>query len=239
FAATLDGGDYSGSDYGRWERSDSGVVLFPGNGACALVGGVFGGACVRVFDIDNDATTIHVAQQFTFDELTEFAWVRGLHCPAVGDDLDRVAAENVSCFPDEIEPLEVSVVDIDMNPADDGQSLSFLEFTVSPDLLEVDERDIQRNLLGSVSGFELRLPDGSLAAQFSRPARRDPSDLAEYPRNPGEFHIQSEPARDLISITFLHNLRDLPAQVELHYEFRDAKYIKDTGPQIATLPLGP
>jgi len=235
FVASLDGGDYDGSDFGRWEQSDTGLVLFPGNGACALVGGVFDDACVRLFDVDDDGVAIHSTQQFAYDELTEFEWMRGTDCPAVGDDPEFLAPEDVRCFPDAIEPLEVGAVKIDMNPADGTLSMAFLEFTLSPDLLHADERDIQRNLVASVSGFTLRLPDGSLATQFSRHARRDPIDLGQYPRERGDFHIQSNPNRDLVTVTFLHDVRDLPAQLELHYEFRDAKYIKDTGARVQRL----
>ena len=239
FAASLDGGDYDGSDFGRWEQSDVGLVLYPRNGACALVGGVFDDACVRVFDIDNDGSAIRTAQQFAVDAITESEWVRGTGCPAIGDEFDQLAPEDVRCFPDEVEPLDVSLRKLDLNSSDEGYSSASLEFSLSPDLLYVDERDVQRNLIASVRGFELRLPDGTPAAQFLRHAQRDPNDLGEYPRAPGDFRIQSVPDRDSITVSFLHNLEELPAQVELHYEFRGAKYIKDTGPRIEVLPLRP
>jgi hypothetical protein len=235
FSASLDGGDYVGADWGRWEQADSGLVLFPGETACSLGGGVFEDACVRLFDTDDDAGVIHGAQQFAHDQLTELEWVRSSECTIPDGGSDRPAPADLRCSLDAIEPQEVRTVELDIHPSDGGLSMAFLEFTLSPDLLHVDEHDIQRSLVASVGGFTLRSADGTPVAEFVRHARRDPIDMGEFPRQRGDFHIQANAERDLVMITFLHDLRALPPRVELRYEFLDAKYIVNTGARVEVL----
>ena len=230
FYANFDGGDYFGSELGRWEESNGGLVLFPVEGECAL-DSVFQDACVRIFNADEEGVSIRIAEQVLPDIFEEVVWQRGVGCLSAEEALEELTPEDSGCLPEHLEPVGVVDVNIDIHPSDGVASPATIEFSLSPELQEVDKYDVQRNLIPSVRTFTLRDPRGDFAIQFIRHA----DSLNDQTATSGGFDVSAR--RDKLTVSFTHRFVVLPAELELNYEFRDAKYVADTGPRSVVFSL--
>lgn len=230
FATGLSGGDYFGFEQGLWEPASGGLVLFPPNDDCVVGGGPFDDACVRLFDRDLDPRAVRVAQQLTFNELTSFEWERRSECESSPAELDSVTlrdeGQDEVCDLDTINPVDLRPTRIELSEFESALGQGQLYFSLAPELPAFDQHDIQRNLIPSVQGFSLRLADGRQIAEFLRH-----NDLEV----PGDFQIGAR--RDLLIVSFVHELASLPSELELEYEFAAAKYVTDTGRRTELLPV--
>jgi hypothetical protein len=238
FNSSLDGGDVGGSAFGVWEASTGGLVLLPSPGECVLRDGNFDDACLRVFDTDLDSDSIRVAQQQSYDEVVSFDWQRASDCGASLDLTPRDEGNYLCGVEAASADLEAIELHFPSYPGDVGRGR--LKFSLTADLSVVDPHDLQRNLLASIQTFSLQTLSGSEVARFgwhvpglSEAERADP-DRSPLQDEPGEFRIQAQRG---LAVDFVHELTALPEQLELHYEFEGAKYILDSGPRVARLPV--